>query len=487
MNARMVPIAHEGLSRSLDGGSCVNQRSIKLAAELFSSKHANGMPLTLADLLEALWVLELLVVSNGISYDGTLPKKDLVEIEQDLQVLSVDGRLSSGYFSAISPRDDEEQLEFVVSSAAVALQDLSDTSNGQFGPLASLDKPLDELDAKAFFRKLQELRASAESSEDAILGRPELLALLSERYRGSKCVVGIAALGIPGIDQALALAAHPSVGAPLAAGMLINRFRFTYVRQLSFAASDAYVPAARWKDLSKAHAVTFHEVARRFFQERYASGTAEHLWHAMHATLGGDDNTLSVALPPIGLYVLMNGRSTDTPQSILANGLDLQASLGQLIRKFWQETAEVGAPEGGWVVLTGNHELDQHVLEIERVLSDRLGKLDAEAEGLRSGSPALLENYATPIYTAAAGAAGAALGVSWENIQAGAAAGAAAGAVAGFAVQFLCDATKQHLISHVDQYRALDAALLRNYAQVLRFDRLEARVAEVFGRSLLPG
>jgi len=474
-------ITHDGLSRRLTGGSCVNQRSLKAAAELFGPVASGNRPLPLSELLEALWLLELLVVSRGVSYDGTLPAADLRDLQADLEVLSNGGRLKSGFFRGVEPRDLEEQLDFISSSAAVALHDMT---HGGKRPVAieGLDKPLPAEDARVFFEKLSAL-AKESRSHGGTISRKRLLELLGESYRGSKCVVGIAGLGSAGIENAVELGQR--LTGPQAGGLLINRFRFSYVRQLSFGAGDVYVPARRWKDLSRAHAITLKEVARKYFQEHYAADTSEHLREALNAKAKANASVLEVALPPIGLYVLMSSPDSAGPKDILANALDMQSSYGAVFRKYWERTTEVEVPEEGWVVLTGDSELDRYAENIERVLSDKFGDLRGQALGTKKGGASLLEGFATPIYTVGLGALGAVLGVTLVSSTVGPALAAGAGAAFGAAVQLMLDAGKNTFLSHLDQYRQLDAELMRAYAQVLRIDRLESKVSTVFGRKLL--
>lgn len=149
-----------GLSQRLDGGSCLNQRSILLACQVFDGSMPVNSDLRLADLLEALWVLELIVISKNVSYDGTLPAKDLSELERATSSLIKGTQFRENIFKAISPRNPDEQQGFVRSAAMKALDDLGlldqsdETPRIKHDIIPGLDTPLDTEGAKRFFLEI---------------------------------------------------------------------------------------------------------------------------------------------------------------------------------------------------------------------------------------------------------------------------------------------------------------------------------------------
>ncbi|QQS49058.1 MAG: hypothetical protein IPM66_10740 [Acidobacteriota bacterium] len=149
-NARLA-----GLSQRLDGGSCLNQRSILLACQVFDGSKPVNSDLRLADLLEALWVLELIVISKNVSYDGTLPAKDLSELERATSSLIKGTQFRENIFKAISPRNPDEQQGFVRSAAMKA--------DPRFGARGVLDSALETFNDygklfRQFWKKTRAIR-----------------------------------------------------------------------------------------------------------------------------------------------------------------------------------------------------------------------------------------------------------------------------------------------------------------------------------------
>ncbi len=481
-----------GLRQKLDGGSCLNQRSIAGACSLFRGEGA-GSPLALAELFEALWVLELMVVSNGISYDGTLPVRDQERLRNQIDALMSVLRSQPPSFSAITPKNDAERVEFARSAAMKALEDVGgltpreEADASSLGLIPELDRPLDDSAATRFFQTL-EMGIGRRDVDVARAERDdELLAMLGGSFRGSKCVAGILALGAEGAKRALATPDVLNCAPALAAGALINRFRFTYVRQLSFGARDVYVPAASWRKLSAHHAITFAEVVRRNFQRKYAGDLTSEIEARLQSELGGADRSFTIALPPLGLYCLMKVDPRRGPSGVVESALEMYADYGKLFRKFWSTTREIEPPPGGWTVLTGNRGLDTVSEPIEQFLTDRLGRLEKAAFG-PGDNGSKVDRYLTPIVKITAAVGGAVLGTAMAGQPAvGPLLGTAAGTAAGWVAEQLYGASRGAWNGHVDQYRALDANLLRAYSGMIRLDRLSAQVSAVFGRPLNVG
>jgi hypothetical protein len=481
------------LEQRLDGGSCLNQRSILLACEVFGGNAPAGAGLRLADLLEALWVLELMIVSKSVSYDGTLPAKDLADLDRATTTLVEGTQCRDGIFRAIRPRDEKEQLGFAKGAALKALDDVGvlQQSSGSARPAANilpgLDQPLDPESADEFFDNVSRFARASERAEGREgVSLDELMSLLAGSFRGSKCVAGIAALGSQAIHSAVRIPSLWNISPELAAGILINRFRFAYVRQLSFGAHNIYVPAGRWKPLSAMHAITFAEAVRRHFQHSYAGVITEQISQRLEKELGGRDRNFTIALPPIGLYVLMKANPKHGPKGIIDSALDTFKDYGQLFRQFWKKTCEVDPPENGWTVMTGNNGLDTVSESIERLLSDELGKLEKTALHPGYQNSSLLERYVTPIVKAGSQIGGAVLGtIAGAQAGIGPVLGAVAGGAVGWAIDQCYAVFRGRLVGHIDEYRALDEALLRAYSGQIRLDKLEQKVSEVLKRQLI--
>lgn len=479
----------KGLQQKLDGGSCLNQRSLLLACRVLCKKQG-GATISLSELLETLWVLELMIVSKGISHDGTLPAGDLAQLRQELETLTSGLQTALPPFRAITPKSEAEQIEFAKSAALKALDDLAtpSTASRQGAPspgiIKELDRPLTREEAETFFGALEQRLKNSTADGVSLVSEDEALNMLGGSFRGSKCVAGILALGTSAVKAAVAAPGIHGCSPELAAGAFINRFRFSYIRQLSFGAHHVYVPAASWKRLSEFHAITFAEVVRRHFQQTYADEFTKEIERHLEAELGGDDRTFTIALPPIGLYCLMKADPKRGPRGVLESALETYSDYGQLFRKFWKTTREIEPPLDGWTVITGDRNLDRVSEPIEQFLSDRLGRLEKAALG-PAGNGSRLDRYLTPIIKASATVGGTLVGIiAGANPSVGSLTGAAVGAAAGWAAEHLYETAKGKLFSHVDQYRALDGALLRAYSRAIRLDRLAAQVESVLDRQL---
>lgn len=432
-----------------------------------------------------------MIVSRNISYDGTLPTPDLDRLARETTVLAAGAHCKEGFFAPIKPRDEREQIGFAHSAALKAIEDVGfglgcETATIDTPVLIDgLDRPLADDETRTFYDVLQEMQSSHWDAE-AMLSQEELMKTLRGGFRGCKCLAGIASLGRGVVNGVLELPNRLGVTPQLAAGMLINRFRFCYVRQLSFGAHDVYVPAACWKRLSEAHAITFAEVVRRHFQRTYAGRLTREIKTRLEAELGGEDRTFTLALPPIGLYALMNAKAKDGPKGVLVSALETNAEYGRLFRAFWKETREIEPPADGWTVMTGNRELDEVSERIEQGLSDRLGRLNKAALNPHCRNGALLERYVTPIVKATASVGGALLGTAaGANRSLGPMLGGAIGAAAGWAVEQIYASVRGNLVGHIDEYRALDDSLLRAYSAEIRMGRLVDQVRDVLGRHLV--
>lgn len=469
------------VTRALDGGACVNQRSLRLALSVFSPQTAGevgGKALASADLLEALWVLELAIVARTLSFDGTLPQSEVDALRGDAGALFSACNFEDDFVVAVKPASQGEQENFASAAAMKALDDLGflrDAGGGAgFEPTLGLDEALKAEEGDAFYTKLKALHDGARATEGAAASADEIAALLDDksRFRGSKCIAGLALLGKPALARALDVPAKFAIAAPLAAASLINRFRFTYIRSLAYSVRDEYVPANRWRQLSEYHSITFADVVRKAFAQRYT--------RAIEQELGGADTQFTVALPPIGLYALMTAPEGAGPRGVLEHAHDVFSDYGAAFRKFWSYTREIEPPKQGWTAATGDPHLDRESSRIEQALTDKLGKLKKLA---KRGYSSTLDRITTPIVSGGSAAAGALLGTALAG-PVGTLAGSALGAVAGEMMKEFYGVARDSVRAHVDDYRKLDDELFRTYAAGLKLSALEERVEKVLGRAL---
>ncbi len=468
------------VTRTLDGGACINQRSLRLALSVFSpqtAQDAGGKALAASDLLEALWVLELAIVAKTLSFDGTLPQSEVDALRGDAGALFDACNFGDDFVVAVKPASHSEQENFASAAAMKALDDLGFLGDGGggggFAPTHGLDEALKPEEGDAFYAKLKALHDGARI-EGAAASSDEIAALLDDgsRFRGSKCIAGLALLGKPALARALNVPEKFAIATPLAAASLINRFRFTYIRSLAYSVRDEYVPANRWRQLSEYHSITFADVVRKSFAQRYT--------RTLERELGGTDQQFTVALPPIGLYALMTAPEGAGPRGVLEHAHDVFSDYGAAFRKFWSYTREIEPPKQGWTAATGDPHLDRESSRIEKALTEKLGRLKKLA---KRGYSSTLDRITTPIVSGGSAAAGALLGTALAG-PVGTVAGSALGAVAGEMIKQFYGVAGDSVRAHVDDYRKLDDELFRTYAGDLKLSALEDRVEKVLGRAL---
>jgi hypothetical protein len=458
----------------------LNQRSILLASDLFLGEK-RGTKITLSELLEALWVLDLMIVSDGIYYDGTLPLGDQERLRRETEALTKDLRVWKKSFEPIMPLNKDRQGEWAWSAALDALDDLGAVQRiGQPSALSQgifddLDRPLPPEDAERLFRELEK-HVKQRVSDD------ELMDMLGGSFRGSKCVAGILTLGADSAEAALDLPNQLNCTPELAGGALINRFRFSYLRQLSFDARHVYVPAMNWKRLSQFHKYRVEDVWRRNAQSRYFGPLSKDIEQHFNTKLGDNDETPTFALPPLGLYCLMKAGPKYNPRGVVELALETYADYGELFRNFWKTTRKNQPPVGGWTTLYENRVLDEVSQSIEQLLSDHLGKLEKAALG-PSCNGSRVYRYLTAIVKLAAPVAGGLIGQIAEP-SIGPVASFMLGASFGWGIEQGHEIIKGRMLRHFDQYRALDGELMRTCAETLRLDRLSGQVKAVLDREL---
>ncbi len=136
--------------------------------------------------------------------------------------------------------------------------------------------------------------------------------------------------------------------------------------------------------------------------------------------------------------------------------------------------------------MTGNRSLDTVSESIEQFLSDELGKLEKKALNPRCRNSSVLERYITPIVKVGAAIGSGVLGnVAGAQTEIGPVIGAIAGGASGCMIEHFYAIVRGRLVGHIDEYRALDEALMRAYAGQIRLDRLESKVQDILKRKLV--
>ena len=468
-----------GVAKHLHGGACLSQRAILLACDLFHpAANAIGKPLHLGDLLEALWFLDLAIVSKRISYDGTLPQSDIEHLTNRLDPFYQNSGFSDGHFVKIEPPMFGNQLDFMCAAGAKALDDVGDGQTTSFGPHDGLDRPFDDVSAKAFFGKLDVLQEEASDSRDDVIRVDHLEELAKSGLRGGKCIAGIAACGPEALKRARSIPSKLAISRGLAMATLVNRFRFSYVRQLAFVAGDVYVPPTRWRPLSKFHAETFADVVRAHFEEQHLHDLKDEIKTKLNA---------EVALPPLGLYALMKAPSNATPANVVREATEEFEGYGRLFRHFWAETRKIKLPKDSrsWTVATNEQGMDEVHKRVEQQLQGKLGQLRAKTGG---NNPSVVDRFIAPVITTLGIAAGAGVGMEVGGLlgqpTASVMAATTVGHFVGLAAERLRRGAKTHLTGHVDDYRRLERDLSASKDR-LRLCPLAEKVESVFGRTLV--
>ena len=444
-----------GVSNRLSGGACLSSRTIRAACKLFTSPTSSRSSLPLAELLDALWFLDQSIVSDHVSYDGTLPQDDIVSLRSLLCSFSEGSGFPPSHFRRIVPPSFLEDQVPSMSAAAAALRD---TSSLRY--CSGLDRPFPPDIATRFFNQLNQL-AQARTPPPR-----EQLKQIAQQFRGGKCIAGLALL--PDFPTALKKAASTpcQFSSPaLAMAVLVNRFRFTYVRHLAFGASDVFVPSAAWRPLSASHADAFTKVLLDHFRHHLGP----HELQTLSASLG----IQPAALPPLGLCALMNVSPTATPAVVACEAWQQFGEHRNLFRKLRATIRNTQPPAGCWTDPTGDEILDR----LEKTLQDKLGKLNDQATNgsalervvtaVTMEAPPVVK-FATNTVLRYQGVPPFDANLQSRSIES--AVGSAGGSL------------QTYITGHIDEYRQLKVTL--SATNNLRLDRLAEKVDSVFNRKL---
>lgn len=480
----------------LDGGACLNQRSLVVALDLFGQEHrpASTTDLRLSELIEALWVLDLMVAHTHVSVDGTLPDGDRATAKKAADDFSKTTGWTRDEVCEAIPQSQDLQLFMQVDAADRALGLLD-------GPVPGLDSSLSSDAAKVFFDELEQAITVVDQTRSSDLAQEQLLKIADRRFRGSKCVAGLAGLGAEEATKALNLRNQYQADQGLAASMLINRFRFGYLRHLARSAGDVYVPGSAWRKFSAGNArSTYSALARHLDKSRLSEA---------QRALGGRDHELEGVLPPIGLYCLMSSNPRHGPRAVVDAARAVAADYRKVLGHLTKASNDVLAAYQGWTQMTGVEDLDRLNETIEQVLTDKLGKVNRKVAKLRQRNPSAIGRFLTSMTglpgqgvaavvsegTKEAIVKGAALsaGVTAAGLSVAGGLGVLVGGVVGAAAGVVVDQVgkgvyrnlRSYLIGHVDSYRALDGYLSHRDVAVVHMPRLEEMTLHVLGRRLI--
>ena len=474
----------------LDGGACLNQRSLMLAFDLFGreSRPSSSAALSLSELVEALSVLDLMVGHTHVSIDGTLPGDDRAAVASAADDFSATTGWSRDELREAIPQSKELQLFMHVDAADRALDLLH-------GPVPGLDSSLNAAAASTFFTELEQaIKLSKQRGDES--SQEALITLADRGFRGSKCVAGLMGLGVESARKALTLRDTHKSDQGLAASMLINRFRFGYLRHLARNAGDVYVPGSVWRRFSVDNARSTYEALAQHLDTNYLPQA--------DIALGGADRELSGVLPPIGLYCLVAAKPAHGPRAVIDVARQVAADYRRLLGHLNSTSNEVSATHQRWTELTGDSGLDLLSEIMEKALTDELGKVDRKVVAARQRGPSATSRYLTSVSgipgqgvsavvsDAAKGAVSGALTGATALAVAGslgAFVGGLVGAAAGVAVELagkgIYKGAKSYLYGHVDAYRALDSYLTHPEVASIHMPGLERAARQVLGRRLI--
>jgi hypothetical protein len=442
--------------------------------------------------LDALWTLDILIAHDQVSYDGTLPPSDLKSVAEAVDRFAKLTDWPRKSIVTIKPPNAISKLSMLANSAEGLFAYLDVQATG-------IDKAFDDRTSTDFFARL----AGGTPLARAILGDPEVhqqgvLSIADDDFRGSKCVAGLIATGPDAIERALELAKRYPPG--LAMSMLINRFRFDYLRSLARSVGDVYIPGDSWREFSHRNAALSFQSLSRHMDAEYLMGIRQ--------ALESEENAAPGVLPPLGLYCLMKADPTGGPRAVIDVARTVTQQYQMLLKHLTKLVLSVGeAHKEGYVQRSGVEGLARLEDEVDQLLTDELGVLKGEARGRNPSGLAKFFTTVRDVFgegtkstaadAAKDGAQSAATGLIRDAAIAGTAATAGAalagglvGAAAGLALVFAGKGVVKHyrhtFYGHIDSYRELHSLLSTDQFQFLQAGRVEDRVARLLGRKLVP-
>lgn len=478
MNARALP-SGTALPPAFDGSVLINQRTLRLATRYFRQRRTPSWRprLTLTEVFELLSLIDLYVVCPRLVLDGTLPRQDLEALVDELAFLKTQGL----DIRPITPGTRRAVAEVAGHAAFAAAQ--AKQSMLSVGAIDGLDQPLDVADRDALEAEVEGLRrrvgAGGGTPPDAVLHE-----ILTRDVRGAKMLAGLAALGHDTVDQVL----RSGEDRALRLGMLVNRFRFFYLRQVGFADGTIYTPGERFEGLSRHQALLFYTHLKRLLRARPAE-----LPSSIRAAYGAHGQAAEAPFPPIGLYALFSARP-GVGRPLLERATELREEHAEL-RGFLSRTTRdaVAQHSGGLVPFTNDAALDRLIERMNSTFSEAIRGLEerrrygAQHGRRRRGTTFAVARYAVPALAGFVAGATATVAVGPAGPVVGAAVAAGLTALAtDLGTRLAAEGTESMfgtgLAATTDQYRRLHFALFED--PTIGGD-LRQRIEEMLGCELV--
>lgn len=456
-----------------DGSVLVNQRVVNSVTGHFKRRRlgqAASAALSLDDLMDLLYLIDLYVVCPTICIDGSLPPGDIEKLKAELAFLAAYG-IEENNFTFKSPDSADDERTLCSLSAAQALKTFDDVTLD-----VRLDQRLDDKDTTALItaiddtlKTLEPLRgASREYEEAAEVSR----SFSTRRFRGSKAVAGFASLGHDSLLRIRRFVGGDSQN--VACSALINRFRFFYLRQLGFRQGAIYSPGDRWEGLSNQQQLHFLS----FVKQRLGASAHVQSLDARAADGLTPNQGEDVVFPPIALYALLtmeDGSERPLLERVAELRHEFKALRGYLARQTSDAMKTLVDPA---ILQSSNPRLEQEiVLAVGDFFAQRYRQLEFERRYGPDGSTAArVVKYTVPVIVSlTVGGVGLAV-AGWM--------GAAVGAgLWGMAGDFLKEVTKDVVADRfdvsgnaaLDQYRKLHFHVLRDPDTARRLQRIIRR------------
>lgn len=436
-----------------NGTACLNLRSVDAAYETFLNTR-RGEPMSARELMSVLALLETMVTSKALVFDGTVPQEFLDKALPRIEVIHAKTGVSKLQAEPVAPLNDEDWLEAIrVAADAIALH------LEHLDPLEIADRPLPPGAGAQILERLHWLRTAP--TEDTSVAGDEA----RSRYLGSKLVAGIYLSGPEALENAAGvLTAQGEADLDRRAAALVNRFRLAYVNHLAAQRQGVYLPDHNLEAVSAQNSDLF----QRFVLKEMTAHNAE--WKVLRESLPALDDRIEI--PPLGLYALMRVTAHD-PIELLAATQDRMKGYDTLFREMWRTSQKAMREHGRRS--TGTSGLEDYHAEVTDFFEAELGAL--ESRQALSSSRAGMRRYVT------LGA-----GAIFKGFIGGGVASALTELVARVAENGFGDGldhlAKHGFESHVTQYSKLSQHLAGRLPREAQ-KGLHKRVERVFGRPLV--
>lgn len=333
-----------------NGTVLLNKRTFERASELFDpSREKTPKELSIDDVADALRFVEIVALSNGLVFDGTLPTGDKDDLNEWTETLRDNTGINKLIPDPVGDRDGTSHNEDVA-HAALGLSSFLNDDGGEVREftLTKADSDLVKRDGKTpdveghikFKDELSAINDSLRRERAENIGSVanDLAANYrdNERFRGSKCLAAIALMGRATSQAALnAYDYNPDDQALRVTGGLINRFRLYYVRQLSRQSHSIYLPEASLEPLSK--------LDGQFASQSFLAAFSKQLGATPSLEFAGLSQGFSweITPPPIGLHMLMETSATEPAQLLVEANAFLDRYRKKLLAHVWRSAHEI--------------------------------------------------------------------------------------------------------------------------------------------------